>query len=417
MELTKDRNHTSQYYAKIIREHVRNEYPNIEMGVELGGLLTSALNKGLRAPIDIQIEGPSLKQSYNIALPLTEKIKKLRGAVDVRIQQRFDDPVIFIDINRKLAIDLGVMTDEVVKNVVSAVTGSSTFDSNDIWVDPKTGIDYLLGVQFPQNAVSTFEQLSTIPIRGFDRNRTLPLNRIATLSKTTGPTQINHVNFKPVIDIFLDAQGRDVGGLSEDILKLVNKTSIPENYSINIRGEIAQMKKSVQSLGGGFLLAAVLVYLILVVQFRSFLLPLIIMASVPLGLAGIVFMLFGTHTYFSIQAAIGAIFMIGIAVANGVLLIEFITHHTKQTGYINRGIVTGAKARLRPIIMTSLAAILGLVPMAIGLGHGSEANIPLGRAVIGGQLLSTIMTLFVVPVLYRFTVRKPHRRKKAHVHE
>ena len=348
---------------------------------------------------------------------MTEEIKKLRGAVDVRIQQRFDDPVIFIDINRKLAMDLGIMTDEVVKNVVSAVTGSSTFDSNDIWVDPKTGIDYLLGVQFPQNAVSTFEQLSTIPIRGFDRNRTLPLNHIATLSKTTGPTQINHVNFKPVIDIFLDAQGRDVGGLSEDVLKLVNKTSIPENYSINIRGEIAQMKNSVQSLGGGFLLAAILVYLIFVVQFRSFLLPLIIMASVPLGLAGIVFMLFGTHTYFSIQAAIGAIFMIGIAVANGVLLIEFITHHTKQTGYINRGIVTGAKARLRPIIMTSLAAILGLVPMAIGLGHGSEANIPLGRAVIGGQLLSTIMTLFVVPVLYRFTVRKPHRRKKAHVHE
>ena len=148
---------------------------------------------------------------------------------------------------------------------------------------------------------------------------------------------------------------------------IINKTSLPENYAVHIRGEISEMNKSVQSLGGGFFLAAVFVYLILVVQFRSFLLPLIIMASVPLGLAGIIFMLLGTNTYFSIQAAIGAIFMIGIAVANGVLLIEFITHHTKQTGYINRAIVTGGKARLRPIIMTSLAAILGLVPMAIGL--------------------------------------------------
>jgi multidrug efflux pump subunit AcrB len=165
-------------------------------------------------------------------------------------------------------------------------------------------------------------------------------------------------------------------------------------------------------LGGGFILAAILVYLILVVQFRSFLLPLIIMASVPLGLVGIMFMLVLTKTYFSIQAAIGAIFMIGIAVANGVLLIEFINYHTKENGNINQGIVTGAKARLRPIIMTSLAAILGLVPMAIGLGHGSEANIPLGRAVIGGQLVSMILTLFVVPVLYRSFIRKNHTNIK-----
>lgn len=414
VELSKDRKHTSQYYAKIIRQHMKEEFPNIEIGIELGGLLTSALNSGLRSPIDIQIEGPSQKESYNIAKKLTKKIKNLTGAVDVRIQQRFDNPELFVDIDRKAATDLGVMTDDVVKNIVSAVAGSSTFDSRDIWVDPKTGIDYLLGVQFPQNAVSSFQDLANIPIRGYDHNRTIPLKRIAKIKATTGPTEIDHVNFKPVIDIYLDAQGRDIGSLSEDVLQLINKTTLPENYTVSIRGEISQMKKSVQSLGGGFLLAAVLVYLILVVQFRSFLLPLIIMASVPLGLAGIVFMLLGTNTYFSIQAAIGAIFMIGIAVANGVLLIEFITHHTKQTGYINRAIITGGKARLRPIIMTSLAAILALVPMAIGLGHGTEANIPLGRAVIGGQLLSTIMTLFVVPVLYRFTIRKSHPRKKSH---
>lgn len=412
VELTKERKHTSQYYAKLIREHMHQDFPNVEMSVELGGLLTSALNMGLRAPIDIQIEGPSLKKSYDIALPLAEEIKKIQGAVDVRIQQRFDDPLISIDINRKKAMDLGIFTDEIVKNVVSAVAGSSTFDSNDIWVDPKTGIDYLMGVQFPPNQISTFDQLANIPIQGFERNRTLALSRIATLTKAMGPTEIDHVNFKPVIDIYLDAQDRDIGGLAGDIQKLITKASIPEAYSINIRGEVSEMKNSVQSLAGGFLLAAILVYLILVVQFRSFLLPLIIMTAVPLGLVGIVFMLLITHTYFSIQAAIGAIFMIGIAVANGVLLIEFMTHHTKLHGHIDQGIVSGAKARLRPILMTSLAAILGLIPMAIGLGHGAEANIPLGRAVIGGQLLSTLLTLFVVPVLYRLIVKTYHHKTK-----
>jgi multidrug efflux pump subunit AcrB len=412
IELSKERQHTSQYYAKIIREKVSKEFPQIEMSVQLGGLLTSALNMGLLAPIDIQIEGPDLKESYNIALALADKIKKLKGAVDVRVQQRFDDPILYVDINRDKAMELGIFTDEIVKNIDSAVTGSSTFATNNFWIDPKTGINYYLAVQFEQQQVSTLQQLGDIPIKGYERQRVLPLKEIASISKRTGWTEINHVNFRPVIDIYLDAQGRDIGSLSTDVRNVINQSTIPDHYLVDIRGEIAEMNKSVQSLGGGFLLAAVLVYLILVVQFRSFLLPLFIMVSVPLGLVGIVFMLLLTNTYFSIQAAIGAIFMIGIAVANGVLLIEFITHHTKQTGYLNRGIVAGAKVRLRPILMTSLAAILGLIPMAIGLGHGAEANIPLGRAVIGGQLLSMLLTLFIVPVLYRSVMGKSHKKKK-----
>jgi len=411
IELTKDRNRTTQYYAKIIREHVRQEFPQVEMGVELGGLLTSALNMGMKAPIDVQIEGPELKESYKIARALAEEIKKLTGAVDVRVQQRFDDPLIYIDINREKAMDLGVFIDEVVKNVDSAVTGSATFDTSSLWVDPKTGIDYFLAVQIPEAKITDFTQLGNIAIRGFDRNRTFPLNQIATISLTKGWTQINHVNFRPVIDIYLDAQDRDIGGLSNDVLKTINQFSIPQNYSADIRGEISEMKKSIGSLGAGFMLAAVLVYLVLVVQFRSFMLPLIIMVSVPLGLIGIILMLVFTHTYFSIQAAIGAIFMIGIAVANGVLLIEFIVHHTSNENELNAGIIKGAKIRLRPILMTSLAAILGLVPMAIGIGHGSEANIPLGRAVIGGQLVSVLLTLFLVPILYRILIGYQNKKK------
>jgi multidrug efflux pump subunit AcrB/outer membrane protein TolC len=404
VELTDDRTHTSQEYAKIVREVVAKEYPGTELGIELGGLLTSALNGALRSPIDIQFQGPSQEKSAEFASELARKIKELPGAVDVRVQQRFDAPQITLNVDRDKAGELGVSTDEVVKNVVSAVSGSATFNPS-IWVDPKSGIDYLLGVQFHENEVSTLDEFSDIPISGRRQERTIPLHDIASITKTKGPSEINHLNLKPVIDVFLDAEGRDVGGLSGDVDRLIRKTSLPEGYTATIRGEVSEMRSAVNSLGGGFLLAAVLVYLILVVQFRSFMIPAVVMITVPMGLVGIVVMLAATHTYFSIQAAIGAIFMIGIAVANGVLLIEFIIHHVREKE-LRVGIIEASKARLRPILMTSLASILGLVPMAIGLGHGAEANIPLGRSVIGGQLLSTTLTLFIVPILFQMIHRR-----------
>ena len=412
IELTKNRQHPSQYYAKVIRKHIHNEFPELEMGIQLGGLLTSALNKGAKAPIDVQIEGTDINESYNIAQGLVEKIKKLRGAVDVAIQQRFDVPMIHLEIDRKKAMDLGVYTDAVVKNVVSAINGSASFDASSIWVDPQTGIDYVMGVQFPATEITSVEELGDIPIRGEDRERVLPLNRIAKITKTKGQSQINHVNFRSVINIYLDAEDRDIGGLSKEILHIIDNTPLLKGYSATVRGEYSEMMGSIQSLGGGFLLAGVLVYLILVIQFRSFLLPLIIMSTVPLGLTGIIFVLAISKTYFSIQAAIGAIFMIGIAVANGVLLIEFIAHHAKDAKNLTTAIVTGATSRLRPIMMTSTASILGVIPMAIGLGQGAEANIPLGRAVIGGQLFSTFLTLFVVPILYYIVMGKSKKNQE-----
>jgi multidrug efflux pump subunit AcrB len=411
IELTANREHSTQYYAKIIRRRFKTDFPQAEIGVELGGLMTSALNGGLRSPIDVQIEGKTLERSHEYAAELAAKMKDIPGAVDVRVQQRDDTPQIKLDIDRKKAGGLGLTPDEVVKNVVSAVSGSSTFNPT-IWVDPKTGYDYFLGVQVPEKLVSTFDELKNLPITGKRQDRVVPLGALAVLSQSKGPTEINHVNLRDVVDIYADAEGRDIGGVSGDIQKLISRTNFAPGYSAVIRGEISEMRNAVGSLGGGFVLAAVLVYLILVMQFRSFLLPAIIMATVPMGLVGIIVMLAATHTYFSIQAAIGAIFMIGIAVANGVLLIEFILHEVRHAEHRNGGqasaemmdaaIVTGAQARLRPILMTSLASILGLVPMAVGLGHGSEANIPLGRAVIGGQLLSTALTLFIVPLLFRW---------------
>lgn len=406
LELTADRNHSTQYYAKIVRERFQQDFPEAEIGVELGGLMSSALNGGLRSPIDVQIEGKDLAKSHVYAEEIAAKARQISGAVDVRIQQREDMPQLKLDVNRKKAGALGLTPDEVVKNVVSAVSGSSTFNPS-IWVDPKSGIDYFLGVQVPEEQVSSFDELKALPVTGHRQDRVVPLRALATLSEAKGPSEINHVNLREVVDLYADAEGRDIGGVSRDLQRAISEIHLDPGYTATIRGEISEMQRSAGSLGGGFLLAAALVYLILVMQFRSFALPAIIMVTVPMGLVGIIVMLVATHTYFSIQAAIGAIFMIGIAVANGVLLIEFILHQVKHLGAgfhewdVDSAIVAGAQARLRPILMTSLASILGLVPMALGVGHGSEANIPLGRAVIGGQLLSTALTLFIVPLLYK----------------
>lgn len=413
VELTSERKHTSQYYAKIIREKMAAEYPNMDIGIELGGLLSSALNGGLSSPIDVQIEGSDIHKAHELAEGVMAKIKKLNGVADIRIQQRVDSPQLFLKVDRDKADSVGLTVDGVMKSVVSTVSGSASF-SPAIWVDPRTGLDFQFGVQMPEDKVTSLEALKSIPLTGPHQDRSVPLGKVAEISERKGPSEINHVDLAPVVDIYLDAQGRDVGSLSKEIQKILDEQKWPLGYKGRIHGEINEMNTTVTSMEGGFLLAAVLVYLVLVVQFESFVIPAIVMATVPIGLVGIVLMLVFTKTYFSIQAAIGGIFMIGIAVANGVLLIEFILHHVHEMGADTieareAAIINAAKVRLRPIMMTSLASILGLVPMALGLGHGSEANIPLGRAVIGGQLLSTLLTLFLVPCLFQMIFNRKQK--------
>jgi len=399
VELNEDRTHTSQYYAKLIRSTFPSQFPNAEFSIELGGLLSSALNGGLASPIDVQISGRDARKALEIANSILPKIKNVSGAVDVRIQQRFDAPALEMTIDRKKVSDYGLSPDLVVKNLVSAVSNSTSYNQL-VWIDPKTGIDYLLGVQYPENSIQTQEQLLSIPVISSDQDRSIPLKSFTTITHSTGPIELNHYNLMPSIDIYLDAQDRDIGSVARDVQKILDQTQMADGYQGSIKGEIAEMQSSIAALGWGFLLAACLVYLILVAQFRSFLMPAIIMTNVPKGIVGVIIMMALTKTYFSIQAAIGCIFVIGVSVSHSVLLLEFILERVKYTAKIEDGIVEAAMARLRPITMTSLASILGLLPMAIGIGHGSEANIPLGRAVIGGQLLSTFLNFYLLPCLY-----------------
>ncbi len=411
IELTEDRKNSSQYYAKILRERIPKLFPDVEMGIQLGGLLSSALNSGLKAPIDIQVLGPDVLQSSDIAYDLLTRLKTIPGQVDARVQERLDAPSIKLKIDRSKSDQKGLFTDEIVENVVSSLNGSITFLPS-IWVDPTNGIDYFMGVRAPAGKISNLDDFKAIPVTGANQTRPISLDQVADVSMgADAMTELNRVNMKRVINIYMDAQERDIGGVSNDaqhiIDEMVKTAKIPEHYSISIQGEIAQMKSAMNSLGGGFLLAALLVYLVLVIQFRSFIYPGIMMMTVPLGMVGIVLMFVMTNTYYSLQAAIGTIFMIGIAVSNGVLLVEFIQHKISEDhSEVDRAILSGATSRLRPILMTSLASILGLTPMALGLGRGAEANIPLGRAVIGGQLVSTVLTLFVVPTLFRLAYNK-----------
>ncbi|EID99637.1 efflux RND transporter permease subunit [Leptospira licerasiae] len=406
VELKEDRKKTSQYYAKLIREKLPKEFPDVQLGIELGGLLSSSLNGGAQAPINIQVRGANAAEAYKIAQGLLPEIKKVKGATDVRILESFDTPAIEVNINRKKADAQGVLTTEIVQNIVSALSGSIVYKPA-IWVDPKTGIDYALGVRFPQENFKTMKDFQGIPVTGKFQERAIPLDRLSDIEKTEGPTVLSRVNMKRTVNILADAQGRDIGSVSSDIEKIIRETKAPSGYKIVITGEIEKMRDSLTQLGGGFFLSAFLVYMILVVQFRSFILPGIMMMTVPLGMVGIVLMFALSGTYYSLQAGIGTIFLIGIAVSNGVLLIEFILHMIQHERMdLDRGIIEGAKARLRPIMMTSLASMLGLTPMAIGFGKGAEANIPLGRAVIGGQFLATLLTIFVLPAIFRYLYSK-----------
>ena len=275
VELSGNRTNTSQYYVKLLRQALPKNFPHTEFALQLGGLLASALNKGVPSPIDIQISGESSLVARSLADLLLPQIKTVTGAVDVRIQQRFDSPIMDIDFNRRKVSDLGLTPDIVVKNLVSAVANSASYNQQ-IWVDPKTGIDYFLGVQYPENSFNSKESLLTIPVTSVRQDRSIALSRFSTIKTSSGATEINHNNLLPTVDIFVDAQDRDIGGVAKDIQSIIDKQHFLPNYTVKIKGEISEMKVSMTYLGWGFLLAVCLVYLILLAEFRSYLMPAII---------------------------------------------------------------------------------------------------------------------------------------------
>ena len=395
---------SAQEYARRLRAKLPKEFPGVEFAFDTGGLLSAALNFGLPSPIDIQVSGNSLEEAQTIARKIETEVRQVPGTVDVRIQQKLDYPVLNVDVDRVKAAYLGLTQEDVVKNIVTALNSSVNFLPA-FWIDERNGNHYFLGAQYPEDEIRNMATLENIPLTGPAPLGSAPrepalVKNVAGISRSVAPLEVEHRSITRVADVYTNVSGRDIASVASDIQKRLKRIEVPAGYHMAMRGEVQSMRESFAGLGFGLLLAVALVYLVMVAQFRSFLDPLIILFAVPLGLIGVIGILLLTGTTVNIQSYIGTIFMVGIAVSNSVLLVEFTNRLRAEGVPLYEAVVRASGIRLRPILMTSFAAIVGLLPMAFQLGTGAEANVPLARAVVGGLGASTLLTLFVVPALY-----------------
>ncbi len=388
-------------YVKRLRKKLKEHFAGVNFIFNKGGIVTSALNFGLPSPIDIQVTGNDLYKADSISVKVRDMVQNIHGTEDVRIHQRYDHPEIKVNIDRTKAAMLGINADEIVKNTVSALNSSVNFKPS-FWIDEKNGNHYFVGVTYPEIDLDNPQSVDNISITGVNGEKSTLLKNIAKTSLNSAPIEINHLNIQRVTDVFTNVEGRDIGSVANEIenkLEAMRK-KMPEGYKIEMRGEIKSMKDSFGNLGLGLVLAVLMVYLVIVPLLRSFKLPLIIITVIPLGLIGVTAMLLFTNTYLNIQSMMGIIMMVGITVAYSNLLVDKMNNLLREGKSLENAIREGVANRFRPIIMTAVVATLALTPMAIGYEIGGEANVPLARAIIGGVLMATLLSLFVVPILF-----------------
>jgi multidrug efflux pump subunit AcrB len=402
----KEKHRVGSYeYMARMRDAMAQELPHLSAYFQSGGIVDAVLNQGLPAPIDVQLNGSNLEGVYRSAAGVASEIRKLPGVSDVFIPQDIDYPSLRLDIDRERAATLGLNQREVVNNVITALT-SNQMIAPSYWVDPKSGNDYMLTVQYPENRVGNLLDLRGIPLHGERVQDPTLLDAVTKVTPITSPTEIDHYQIRRVIDIYVNPAGEDLGRLASGIRGILARTTMPAGVRVNIRGMVQGMQASFTSFGLGLILALVLLYLVLVAQFRSFLDPLLILLAVPTGLSGVLAALYVTGTTLNVQSLMGVLMMVGMVVSNSILIVEF-THRLQDDGMsVLDAVVNSCRIRLRPILMTSLATIIGLVPMALKLGTGSEAYAPLARAIIGGLTVSVVLTVFIVPAAYLLAYRR-----------
>jgi multidrug efflux pump subunit AcrB len=389
----------SYEYMNRVRLALRNDLPELSTYFQAGGLVDSVLNLGLPAPIDVQVSGMDMDKTYQTASGIANNIRHLKGVSDVLIPQDIDYPALRLNIDRERASLAGLSQKEVVDNVITALTSNGMIAPS-YWVDPKSGNDYLLTVQYPEAEVHSLNDLKQIPIRGLSSRQTTQLDAVANIAPIDSPTEVDHYQLRRVIDVYVAPKGEDLGELSGSILRLVAQTKLPEGVRVDLRGSVQGMLSSFKSFGLGLLLSVALVYLILVAQFESFLDPFIILFAVPPGLAGVLFMLLFTGTTLNIMSLMGLVMMVGIVVSNSILIVDFSRSLWRGGTLLKEAVTVASRIRLRPVLMTSLATVIGLIPMALKLGTGAEAYAPLARAIIGGLSLSVVVTIYLVPAAY-----------------
>jgi multidrug efflux pump subunit AcrB len=374
-------------------------FPGVTFSFVPADIVTQILNFGLPAPIDIQIVGRNIAANRVFAGRLVSKLAQVPGIADLRVQQEFNQPRLHLDVDRTRAAQIGLTQRDVATNLLISLSGSSQTTPT-WWLNPNTGVSYAVATQTPQYDMASLQDLGNIPMTGAARGQTL--QGLATVTRDVGTQVSSHYNVSPVIDIYGAAQGRDLGSVSREINPILAaaRKELPRGSQIIVRGQIDTMTTSFVGLLAGLALAIVLVYLLIVVNFQSWLDPFIIISALPAALAGIVWFLFLSHTTFSVPSLTGAIMCMGVATANSILVVSFAKEQLENGASAMQAAVEAGFTRFRPVLMTALAMIIGMVPMAFGLGEGGEQNAPLGRAVIGGLALATVATLFFVPSVF-----------------
>jgi hydrophobic/amphiphilic exporter-1 (mainly G- bacteria), HAE1 family len=400
-----------EYMAKV-RRKVGQELPQLSTYFQSGGLVDAVLNMGMPAPIDIQVSGSSLKQAYATATDIAGRARALSGVSDVLIPQDIDYPALRLDVDREKASLVGLNQQEVVDNIITALTSNGMI-APDYWIDPKSGNPYMLTVQYPEDAIKTMSDLRQIPLRGPGIKVPTTLDTVVNVENIQSPTEVDHYQLFRVIDVYVSPKTEDLGKVAGQLEKIVKGTKLPEGVRVNLRGSVQGMRSSFKSFGIGLILAIILVYLVLVAQFASFLDPFIILLAIPPGLAGVLLFLLATGTTLNVMSLMGVVMMAGIVVSNSILIVEFARNLNREGKPVREAVSIASRLRLRPVLMTSLATLLGLIPMAMKLGTGAEAYAPLARAIIGGLLVSVVVTVYLVPAAYLWF----HSKEENHTEE
>jgi CzcA family heavy metal efflux pump len=405
----KEKHHPTADYVRELRRKLPREFPGTTFYFLPADIVTQILNFGLPAPIDIQLDGRDIEGNRQLADRLLTQLRQVPGIADLRIQQNFDQPKLHITVDRTKAAQAGFTQRDIATSLLVSLSGSFQTTPT-FFLNPQNGVNYNLVTQTPQYAIQSLQDLQSVPISGPNMTRPEILADVSSISRANDMAVLSHYNIHRVVDIYGSVQGRDLGAVGGDIQRIVdqNRKSLPRGTVLSLRGQLETMRSSYIGLLAGLAFAIVLVYLLIVVNFQSWLDPFIIITALPAALAGIILFLFMTHTTLSVPALMGAIMCMGVATANSILVVSFATERLSSHGNAVEAAIDAGFTRFRPVLMTALAMIIGMVPMAMGLGEGGEQNAPLGRAAIGGLLCATVATLFFVPAVFGLL----HSRRK-----
>ncbi|KUZ76817.1 RND transporter [Burkholderia ubonensis] len=403
----------TQHYAETLRARLPERFPGAEFFFQPSDIITQILNFGQPAAIDVQVLGNDLASNMAIASRLMKKVRQIPGAVDAHVLQRNDQPTLVADMDRTRMQQLNLSAQNVAQNMLISLSGSAQTTPS-FWVNPKTGVQYPLAIQTPQYDIGSVGDLLGTPVSAGRTGEPLQLlGNLVQVRTASEPAVITHFNIRPAIDLYVSVEGRDLGSVASEIDRLVSdaRATLPRGTALTMRGQIETMRTSYLGLGAGVAMAIVLVYLLIVVNFQSWLDPLIIISAMPAALAGIAWMLFVTGTHLSVPALTGAVMTVGVATANSILVVSFARQRLAAGAPPLTAALEAGATRIRPVLMTALAMIIGMVPMALGLGEGAEQNAPLGRAVIGGLLFATVSTLLFVPLVFAGVHARLARRR------